>query len=175
MSMEVPRAVPISAASGGPRLTRELFRYWGTVGVWMAVISTLSTDAFSAANTGRYIDPVLRFFFRELSNEEILGLHALIRKSAHVTEFFVLGLLLFWAARRGRMPRWCVRWTVLALVIAAAYALFDEFHQLFVPSRTPSLIDSGIDFSGATLSQAVVYLRFLWLRSRHRAQRRLRA
>ncbi|HUI25653.1 MAG TPA: VanZ family protein [Candidatus Kryptonia bacterium] len=137
----------------------ELLRYWGVAVAWMGVISTLSSDAFSASNTSRYIDPLLRYFFPHLSLSQLFFLHTVVRKTAHLAEFFVLGLLLYWASRRGREPRWQVRWMVQSLVIAAIYALLDELHQAFVPSRTPSLVDSGIDFAGAAISQLVPYLR----------------
>lgn len=137
--------------------------YWGVVITWMAVISMLSTDAFSASNTNRYIDPVLRFFFPNLRPAGFLFAHTVIRKTAHLTEFFILGSLLYWAFRRGRWPRWRATWMLQALAVAVIYSLVDEFHQAFVPSRTPSLADSGIDSLGAVLSQAFVYLRHVTL------------
>jgi VanZ family protein len=39
------------------------------------------------------------------------------------------------------------------------YSLVDEAHQAFVPNRTPSLYDSGIDSLGAAASQIIIYLR----------------
>ena len=137
--------------------------YWGVVIAWMAVISLLSTEPFSAANTNHYIDPVLRFFFPHLRQADFVLAHTIIRKTAHVTEFFILGSLLYWAFRRGRWPRWRAAWMLQALAAAVLYSLLDEFHQAFVPNRTPSLLDSGIDSLGAALSQAFVYLRHVTL------------
>ena len=37
------------------------------------------------------------------------------------------------------------------LLIVLAYAGLDEFHQSFVPSRTPAIIDVLFDFSGGVL------------------------
>jgi len=153
------------AAEASPLTWSEVGRYWGTVAAWMLLISTLSTDPFSATNTNRYIDPVLRFLFPGISVAGLITAHTVIRKTAHFSEFFVFGLLLFWALRRGRGPRWRLAWMLQALVFAAGYALVDEFHQFFVASRTSSLADSGIDLSGALVSQIVVYLRYLWIRS----------
>ncbi len=146
-----------------PLRLRELVWYWGIVVAWMVVISTLSADPFSASNTHRYIDPVLRFFFPGLSFSELMWAHSVVRKTAHFVEFAVLGFLVFWASRRGRQPRWRGRWMIQALAVAAGYALLDEFHQRFVASRTASLADSGIDFLGAACSQAAVYLRCRWM------------
>lgn len=143
----------------------SIIGYWGVVIAWMAVISLLSTEPFSASNTNHYIDPVLRYFFPSLRAADFVFAHTVIRKTAHVTEFFILGSLLYWACRRGRWPRWRVTWMIQVLVVAILYSLVDEFHQAFVPSRTPSLADSGIDSLGAVTSQVVIYLRHV-VRSR---------
>jgi VanZ family protein len=144
----------------------EIAWYWGIVAAWMAIISLLSSDAFSATNTHHYIAPLLRFLFPGLSQAGFLKAHTVVRKTAHFTEFFVLGLLVFWALRRGRMPLWRAAWMLQALAIAAAYALLDEFHQAFTASRTSALGDSGVDFLGAAASQVVVYTFRYWPRGK---------
>lgn len=133
-------------------------RYWAVVLAWMALISYLSTDAFSAANTHRYLDPVLRWLFPSISNAELRDAHTVIRKSAHFTEFLVLGVLAVWAQRAGRPIAWQARWTLSALLLVVVYASLDEFHQSFVVSRTPSFADTGIDVLGGVAGQAVLYL-----------------
>jgi len=151
----------VEAAPATPVLS--LIGYWSVVIVWMTVISTLSTDPFSASNTNHYIDPVLRFFFPNLRPADFTLAHTVIRKTAHFTEFFILGSLLYWAFRRGRWPRWRATWMVQALVVAALYSLVDELHQAFVPSRTPSMLDSSVDSLGAAASQLFIYLRHVIL------------
>lgn len=146
------------AAPCPPRAV-DLLKYWGTVAAWMGVISAMSADPFSATNTHRYIDPVLRFFFPDLTPAGFVLAHSIIRKTAHFVEFFILGALSYWASRRGRQPAWRPRWAVQALAIAGVFALVDEGHQRFVASRTASLADSMIDFCGAAASQAAIYLR----------------
>jgi len=137
--------------------------YWGVVFGWMAVISLMSTEPFSASNTNRYIDPLLRFFFPSLRPADFVFAHTVIRKTAHFVEFFILGSLLYWASRRGRWPRWRAAWMMQALIVAVLYSLIDEFHQAFVPNRTPSLFDSGVDSLGAGVSQVFIYLRHVVL------------
>jgi VanZ family protein len=124
---------------------RSIIRYWGVVATWMLVISLLSGEPFSAANTNRYLDPIVRFFFPHLTAAQFTLAHAVIRKSAHFIEFFILGSLAFWAARRGRTPHWRAAWMLQAIGLAAGYSLVDELHQAFVPNRTASLTDSAID------------------------------
>jgi VanZ family protein len=150
----------------------QVLAYWGVVLAWMAVISSLSTEPFSAANTNRYLDPILRFCFPHLSAAGFVLAHTIIRKTAHLTEFFVLGSVTFWASRRGRSLRWRAAWMWQALLLAVVYSLLDEAHQAFVPNRTPSLRDSAIDSFGAVASQIIIYVRHVVLhrsmwRSRH--------
>ena len=61
----------------------------------------------------------------------------LLRKLGHVTGYFVLTILLLRALRRARvaaaMP--------IAIVVALAYAVSDEWHQSFVPGRTATPVD----------------------------------
>jgi VanZ family protein len=164
MTRQEPAVKPAPEVAPAPTTSSLSFiGYWGVVIAWMAVISLMSTEPFSAANTNHYIDPVLRFFFPDMRQADFVFAHTVIRKTAHLTEFFVLGSLLYWACRRGRMPRWRATWMVQALLVALLYSLLDEFHQVFVPNRTPSLADSGIDSLGAGISQAFIYLRHVVL------------
>jgi VanZ family protein len=154
-------AGPSAAVSAAPQpQPRPTVVYWCVVMAWMLVISTLSGEPFSAQNTNLYIDPFLRLFFPELSIRGFLAAHTVIRKAAHLTEFFILGCLTYWASRRGRNPAWRRSWMLQTLALAACYALLDEAHQAFVPNRTASFSDSGIDTVGAAVSQLVIYLRY---------------
>jgi VanZ family protein len=38
--------------------------------------------------------------------------------------------------------------TIAMLAVGAAYAFFDEWHQSWVPGRSLSLLDVGLDFAG---------------------------
>ncbi len=51
------------------------------------------------------------------------------------------------------------RATILrAIAYCAAYAMLDEAHQLFVPSRTGSAVDVLIDSTGATIGSCLLTL-----------------
>jgi len=164
MTGQNPWAVPQHNWTAEPKTSvPQLVGYWAVVLAWMGVISLMSSEPFSASNTHRYIDPILRFFFPAMRPADFVFAHTVIRKTAHFTEFFVLGSLLFWALRHGRGPRWRAGWMLQALLIALAYSLGDELHQAWVPNRTPSLADSGVDSLGAGASQALIYLRYVRL------------
>jgi VanZ family protein len=128
----------------------------------MGIISGFSTDAFSAEETGRFLLPLLRWMLPGISPETLDFVHVVVRKGMHVTEFGVLALLWYRALRWGK-PGWHGRTALGAFLLSAGFALADEFHQAFVPSRTGSLVDAGWDSLGAAL--ALMSLRVLWLRA----------
>ncbi|TJY42749.1 VanZ family protein [Cohnella pontilimi] len=75
-----------------------------------------------------------------------------IRKAAHIAEYAILGFLLFMAARRlfnKRTSPWTIGVTVL--LCAALFASSDEWHQRFVPDRTPRAADVLLDTCGAAV------------------------
>jgi VanZ family protein len=128
---------PAHASSSGESLLLE----WLPVLVWGAIIFTLSTSLFSAANTARIIDPILLWLDPSISPTTLAVAHALVRKSAHFTEYGILFCLLVRGPMVGR--------PYMALMLCAAYAMCDEGHQIFVPGRTPSLYDVALDTTGA--------------------------
>jgi VanZ family protein len=75
-----------------------------------------------------------------------------LRKCAHITEYAVLGALLYRALER----------EVPALAAGVSYAASDELHQHFVRGRHASPVDVGIDAVGVALGM------ILWLRLRQR-------
>jgi VanZ family protein len=105
---------------------------WLPVLAWAAVIFTFSSIPSLSSGLGVW-DTVLR-------------------KCAHVTEYAVLGALLYRALER----------EVPALAAGVAYAASDELHQHFVQGRHASPVDAGIDAVGVALGM------ILWLRLRQR-------
>ena len=138
-----------SAHVDKPR-TKTFQRIWryGPLLLWMVLISIASSSEFSALNTSQVIRPLLLWIFPNLSEERVAVIHFLTRKVAHFSEYAVLGLLsarAFSSSANNFMQR---HWFQVALLLIVAYALLDEFHQSFVPSRTASIYDSAIDVSG---------------------------
>jgi len=142
---------------------RNVAKYWLPVILWMGFIYWMSTDTFSSQNTFSWVEIVLRFWVPNISFQEMVSLHTLIRKTAHVTEYFVLGLLLFRTFRGGSTSLWSWRWPLFAFIVVALWAASDEFHQSFVSSRTASAADVALDTAGGILAQ---FAAFLWHRGR---------
>jgi VanZ family protein len=135
---------------------RDIMRYWLPAVFWMGVISLMSTAIFSEQQTSRIIGPFLAFFVPHITPEKAAMIHGVIRKGAHLTEYFILSILLFRALRGDSPKRWQLRWAVCAVVMSCSYAATDEFHQSFVATRTASVVDVGIDTAGAAFAQLVM-------------------
>ena len=74
------------------------------------------------------------------------AIHGLVRKLAHVTEYFLLAVCV-------ALPLYVYRlrgfWLVLAAgLFCICFAGLDEYHQSFISGRSPSLRDVGIDSIG---------------------------
>jgi len=135
---------------------------WFPVILWFSFIFSMSTGTFSADNTASVVKPVLTFFFPWLRPDQVDVIHFMIRKGAHVFEYFVLGLL-FLRAFRGSSPGvWKWRWPLFAITGVALWALGDEYHQSFVATRTASITDVGIDTAGGVLAQCLAAFRHRW-------------
>jgi VanZ family protein len=125
---------------------------------WMVFISFASTSEFSGENTSRIIRPLILWLFPHTTEETLAVVHVVVRKIAHFSEYFVLGFLAARAFSSSSKELLRRRWFVLCLTLIIVYSLVDEYHQSFVPSRTPSIFDSMIDTLGG-LTALLVYSR----------------
>ncbi|MGC2330453.1 MAG: VanZ family protein [Candidatus Acidiferrales bacterium] len=140
----------------GETSTSWLALWWPAL-AWAVVISLFSTGAFTAENTGRIIIPALHWLFPSFSPGTLVLIHHIIRKCAHFTEYFILSLLILRGIRAGRHGT-RLAWAVLAILLVAGYASLDEFHQRFVPGRTPAVTDVLLDTTGGATAQAIAAL-----------------
>lgn len=125
--------------------------------VWASVIFAFSTDTFSSEHTQSVFVGILHTLFPGAAEGTLFALHDFLRKCAHVSEYFVFGVLLFRAFRTpGRGWQW--RWALLAILSAALYASSDEIHQILVPSRGASIWDALLDTSGASVAQLAAWI-----------------
>lgn len=92
----------------------------------------------------------------------------LTSKAAHVVEYSVLGWLLGVAmASTGR-------WALMAWGISTLYALSDEMHQSFTPTRQPSAVDVLLDSAATALALLALALLLRRVASARRLWERLR-
>ena len=131
----------------------------------MAVIFTASGDTHSYEHSSRLIAPLLYWLFPHLAADTVDRVVFLARKCAHLAEYSVFALLLWRAFRRPQRnnPRpWNWREVGWVLLIVASYAATDEFHQIFVPTRTPAAHDVVIDTLGGVAGLFALWLIGCW-------------
>jgi VanZ family protein len=141
---------------------KEVLKVWIAAGLWLVVIAIESTSMLSAANTGRFLYPILHYLFG-ITPAQFRIWHIVIRKGGHVVGYFILSVLLFRAWRLtlpvGRLQVWAMRWAAAAFFMSALVASLDEWHQSFLPSRTGRVTDVLLDSSAALLALVFMYWR----------------
>ena len=159
-------------------MTRQGGQVWSRIGrygpliLWLAFIFFASTGEFSAENTSRIIRPLLLWLFPGISEERLALAHFLIRKAAHFTEYAILALLSARAFSTSLKEMLRRHWFFISLALIILYALTDEYHQSFVPSRTSSIYDSLIDMSGG-LTMLCLYALWRWRKAKKMKSARL--
>ena len=127
--------------------------------LWAAVITLLSRSEFHAGYTYGLLRAALRFLFPEISGAVLYKINAVVRKLAHVTEYFLLAALVWRALRRGAVEFWRREWALGTLAAGLLVASLDELHQTFEPGRQGSPLDVGVDSLGILLALVVLYVR----------------
>jgi VanZ family protein len=153
----------------GVSKVRSFAKYWLPVLIWMAVIFSASGDRQSFRHSSRIIAPIVRWLFPQISDESLDAVVTFVRKGAHVAEYAVLAALCWRALRKPRKldPRsWSWRDAGWAVSLVALYALTDEIHQSFVPSRYGSWRDVLVDTMGGVLGLLLVWAWGCWRRCR---------
>lgn len=105
--------------------------------VWMIFIFIMSSfNADISSNQSGFIVNTISNIFN-INNLDLLTL--IIRKLAHFTEYFILGLLLYNYDKN----------ILKAIIICFIYAISDEVHQLFIIGRSFQIKDILIDALGS--------------------------
>ena len=154
-----PRALPLTLATVmALAIMAAIF--------WFSAQPATESAHLSASFARRlflFFRPALAVYNDEQWQALLLATGLYIRKAAHFTEFFALGVSLrLWFAALGK-PR---RALLPAWLLATLYAATDELHQMFVDGRGPALLDVGIDSLGALCGAALVALCIVHRRKR---------
>ncbi len=160
---EPPRSEPQANVGGPPRRQVNAVRAalaWGAVLAWIALITAFSGEGFSDASTSRFIGPLVRWLFPDVSPATLAVIHFVVRKTAHAAEYGVLALLALSALRRS--VRLSLRGSaVLALAIVTTVGIADEAHQARLATRSGSPWDVTLDLAGGIVALAIL---FAWRR-----------
>ena len=119
--------------------------------LWMIVIFTFSSAPSnkSKKTSGRIVKQVVNVV-GSINNKRITDKNTLdkielvIRKLAHVSEYLMLGILVYNLVMVFNLKDPFL----IALLLCILYSISDEIHQLFVPSRSGMVIDVLIDTIG---------------------------
>ena len=134
--------------------------------LWMLLIFSFSAQPYQSQNMQPWLQSVLSFeriprylyhiqlhYGGHLISIKSLGLTGFveffIRKSAHVTEYAVLGVLVYQTLRLIFPRVWGI--SLISISLCYLYAITDEYHQSFVVDRTPLFADVLLDACGAIL------------------------
>lgn len=125
---------------------------WVLVILWMGIIFYLSHQPANQSNelsTGisEKITEVVKKITNS-SNMNTVNFNHIIRKLAHFTAYFILGVLVINALEQ----KYSLDGKLIlgSIIICILYAISDEFHQAFIPGRGPAAFDVFIDSLGAS-------------------------
>ena len=129
----------------------------------MAVIFAFSAmPGEESAQTSFRILKVLAAWIEDMSDANVTSalaqnLHIIIRKVAHFSEYFLLGVTTYYAFKdRFLYDR---KWFYITIIsICVLFAASDEIHQHYVPGRYGTPTDVLIDSAGALTGIAICLL-----------------
>jgi len=81
-------------------------------------------------------------------------------KVLHVAVYALLGFLVFRAVSTGRLAKNLNLALLISALFTGLYGLSDEWHQSFVPGRSPEVADALADLIGGILGAGLGWLRF---------------
>ncbi len=145
----------------------RVFIRFAAVLLWCALIFSMSARPadLSSQDSGRLVETIVHVLHRDFdqlpmqTREQIRQrTEVVVRKSAHMAEYAVLGILLLTWAKEAFLAWTPLRLWFLSWGLAVLYAASDEFHQRFVPGRSGEVRDVLIDAAGAAIGLAVFLL-----------------
>lgn len=121
---------------------------WLLLVIWMVVIFMFSSQNGdeSSGLSERVTDAVIKMLKSGNAADVYETIHYIVRKTAHFTEYAILGAL--WALSLLFLPKVRRHSLWIAFAASVVYAALDEFHQSFVSGRVPAVKDVIIDSSG---------------------------
>lgn len=144
-------------------MNKKRFLLWTMVAIWAFVIFMFSAQPadVSSSLSGEVIKRVCTLFvsqfkFLEASQQEVYiqSLQFIVRKTAHLSVYLILGVLVISAMLTHNLT--AKKSVIISACICFLYACSDEIHQLFVPGRAGMITDVLIDTTGAFIGIAVV-------------------
>ena len=128
--------------------------------LWLSVVYGMSSfDATASQSQSNIIVNIINELFNISDINTINTISFIIRKIAHFSEYFILGMLMY-----NMMHNFNKKYYI-AMIICILCASLDELYQSFIPGRSSKILDVIIDSSGAILG---VYSLYLFLKYKHK-------
>lgn len=134
--------------------------------LWMIVIFSFSSaDANKSTGTSDKVITTMIEIKDKITNNEtpnnekeiiVKNSSFYIRKIAHITEYLILGFLMF-----NLLKQYSVTNIYYAIGLSILYSCTDEFHQLFISGRSGSIRDVLIDSIGILIGIYLYKLLFI--------------
>lgn len=100
--------------------------------------------------------PYTKNLKEEAKNKIVEKSQPIIRKGAHLSIYTLVGILIMSFISTYKIH---LKYKFLiSIIVGLIYACSDEIHQSFIPGRTASVIDVGIDTSGVLLGIILVLI-----------------
>ncbi|WP_455614929.1 VanZ family protein [Eisenbergiella sp.] len=123
-----------------------------------------ASSSVSSSVSVRFVQVCDSVLDREWSDAQIAHyaerIEHYVRKLAHVTEYFLLAVAVSFPLYVYRLRGW--RLVLAAGLFCVCFAGLDEWHQSFVPGRSPSPRDVAIDsigiFAGIELTRLICFI-----------------
>lgn len=141
---------------------------WLPVILWMIVIFIFSSEnGIKSGENNKFVIDLLKHIGINLDKDLGGNANFIVRKFAHMTEYFILFLLVYRAINEKFS---FIKTLIFSLIFVFLYASSDEYHQSFIPGRGPSVRDVMIDTSGGTIALLATVLatrkkRYDWRKS----------
>lgn len=154
-----PEPQPQLSVSNAALFSKNRWWRYGPLFLWMTLIFVGSTGLLASNNTNGFVHTLLHALSPHLSEERVQFWHYVIRKLGHLTEYGILALLAARAFHTSSQRALSIHYLLASFLLVAAYALLDEYHQSFIPTRVASPYDSLIDMTGGAIALSFLYFR----------------
>ncbi len=97
------------------------------------------------------------FTSHKATTEEIELIIFVLRKMAHIIEYFILAISYFYALNNTYKKNSLKKTYTISFILTFLYAITDELHQSFVPNRVGTYHDVLIDSIGILSGYLLIY------------------
>ncbi len=127
------------------KMKHKIIIKWLFLLIWMIIIFLFSNQANSGEITHNVIQNII-----PLPTNITNIINFIIRKMAHLTEYFILAILTINLLKEYTTKQNII--IIVSIIFCFTYATTDEFHQSFIANRTSSFKDVLIDTTGSLIA-----------------------